>query len=39
LAADNTIAGIELAALNFDPSSVIKSVETTEEMMKTGGRR
>jgi hypothetical protein len=35
LAADNTIAGIELAkALNFDPSSVIKSVETTEEMMK-----
>jgi hypothetical protein len=33
-AADDKIAGIELAkALNFDPSSVIKSVETTEEMM------
>jgi hypothetical protein len=32
--ANEKIAGIELAkALNFDPSSVIKSVETTEEMM------
>jgi hypothetical protein len=35
VAANDRIAGIELAkALNFDPSSVIKSVETTEEMMK-----
>lgn len=33
-AANDRIAGIELAkALNFDPSSVIKSVQTTEEMM------